>query len=421
MTGGPRWGRRRESRSSWSRGGRGVDNGQASESGSWNPQKSVGFQSGPGQTVWLENNGKRGPRRGQRTTAARARGRWDLGRTGVELNSLARLETRESRPTVRVWGFGRVKYQRPVSEVQSSPTMSRAKLPPKQQSGGTNPPVQCPLLWIPASTLQHSGMESRQRRFHRACHVSRGAAPCWEVGTPWQPRFGLFSFCATHTLSFGTVQAAGRSQVLRPLSLTYGADTGLSASAAPRRVPSPAPVHHPPFFSDPARWCRLESLSSAARVARAYFQAGHLHVGTFLLPASNQFLLPDHARARPSFRCQQQPPRLQRLSLPCKPRGYPRNTPWAVVPDPIKTGGKTPGVTPPQAHTLSSSSRARPNSTRSPGTKTGGRLVAAACSPPVWLTEDSEGNKNRGSCRTTSPVQAVSNMCCAGTGTGPES
>lgn len=97
------------------------------------------------------------------------------------------------------------------------------------------------------------------------------------------------------------------------------------------------------------------------------------------------------------------------------------NTPWAVVPDPIKTGGKNPGVTPPQAHTLSSSSRARPNSTRSPGTKTGGRLVAAACSPPVWLTEDSEGNKNRGSCRTTSPVQAVSDMCCAGTGTGPES
>lgn len=33
---------------------------------------------------------------------------------------------------------------------------------------------------------------------------------------------------------------------------------------------------------------------------------------------------------------------------------------------------------PRKAHTLSSSSRARPNSTRSPGTKTDGRLVAAA-------------------------------------------
>lgn len=107
VTGGPRRGRGRgrESRRSWSKGGMGVDNGQASASGSWNPQKSVGFQSGPGHlTVWPGNSSKRearGAGSGQRQRGRPTRGRWwDLGRTGVELNISSGVSTR---PEVRTW------------------------------------------------------------------------------------------------------------------------------------------------------------------------------------------------------------------------------------------------------------------------------------------------------------------------------
>ena len=152
--------------------------------------------------------------------------------------------------------------------------------------------------------------ESRQRCFRRACHVSRGAAPCWDDhqrGTTFiVAKIRTFLFLR-NTLSLSLLALCklrlGRAS-LAPLSFTYGVDTGLSASTAPRRVPAPAPVNHPPFFG-PSPLVPDDALSSAACVARCGF-GGQVPRGlTFLLPASKQFHLSDHPRARPSFRCQQ--------------------------------------------------------------------------------------------------------------------
>lgn len=158
--------------------------------------------------------------------------------------------------------------------------MNRAKLLPKPHKVEAPVPRFNELVWnrgyLPAC-LDPSTWSWSQDKDASVVHVTFLEAPR-HVGN-----LGLDSMAAAKIRTFLFLRntlslfwhCASRWSVASPtpLSLTYGADTGLSASTAPRRVPSPAPVHHPPFFSDPARWCRTtDALSSAARVARAYFQ-----------------------------------------------------------------------------------------------------------------------------------------------------
>jgi hypothetical protein len=205
---------------------------------------------------------------------------------------------------------------------------------------------------IPSTWDKKKERESRQRRFRRACHVSRGAAPCWDdhqQGTTFlAAKIRTLSLSAQHALSLFW-HCASCCPVASPAPLPFHVRCRYwdGCLDGPKTRPSSRSRQSPTLCRTQPAGAGRRSVVGSTRCSCRF--AGRVpRDPAFLLPALEQFHLSDHSRARTSFRCQQAPSplRLLRLSLPCRPRGSPRNTPWAVVRDPITSGGRNPGVTP---------------------------------------------------------------------------
>lgn len=185
--------------------------------------------------------------------------------------------------------------------------------------------------------LQHPWSQDKDAS---VVHVTFLEAPrhgCWELGTGLHgsSQDSDFSLSAQRTLSLLALCKPLASRKSYAIVFHVPCRYWAVCLHGPKTRPISRSRPSPTLFLGPSPLVPDDGRSGIGSTRCSCIFPGHLHVGTFLLPTLSQFHLSDHARARPSFRCQHQTPRLQRLSLPCRPRGYPRNTPWAVVPDPI--------------------------------------------------------------------------------------